>query len=185
MVSCKKDEQKLVDLVYDPLTVPSMSTDTSTTLISDSGVTRYKLVTKKWQIFDKVPDPYWLYPDGIYLEQFDSVFNVEATVEADSAWNFTNKRLWRLRGNVYIKNRLGDEFRTDELFWNQTERKIYSDKYIEIKKGLTETKGYGFETNERMTEYKIFRPFEGKVPFSEGPVQPDSLQAVSNQSDSI
>jgi LPS export ABC transporter protein LptC len=165
----------MVNLVYDPATVPSMNTDSSVTLISDSGITKYKLIAKNWKIFDKVPDPYWIYPDGIYMEQFDSVFNIEATVKADTAWNYTSKRLWLLRGNVYIQNRLGDEFRTPELYWNQDEGRFYSDKYIEVKKGLTETKGYGFETNQSMTAYKIYHPFEGKVPFSEGSAQPDSL----------
>lgn len=181
LVSCKKEEKKMINLVYNSETVPSMNTDSSVTLISDSGITKYKLIAKNWKIFDKVAEPYWLYPDGIYLEQFDSSFAIEATVKADTAWNFTTKKLWLLKGNVYIQNRLGDEFRTPELYWNQNEGRFYSDKYIEVKKGLTETKGYGFETNQALTEYKIFHPFEGKVPFSEGTAQPDSSLTVSTK----
>ena len=58
-------------------------------------------------------------------------------------------------------------FLSDELFWDQKEEKVYSDKYIEIKRGETELKGYGFESNQEMTEYRIFRPHDGRIPFKE------------------
>lgn len=165
--SCTNSEKDLVDINYDPETTPSMITDSVITLISDSGITRYKLETDNWQVFDKAKDPYWYFPEGIYLERFDSLFQVEATILADSAWNYTDKRLWRLKGNVDIRNMEGEMFLSDELFWDQKEEKVYSDKYIEIKRGETELKGYGFESNQEMTEYRIFRPHDGRIPFKE------------------
>ena len=52
----------------------------------------------------------------------------------------------------------GHEFRSEELFWDQKQAKVYSDKYIEIKRGALELKGYGFESNQQMTDYRILRP---------------------------
>lgn len=184
--ACGSTDTETVSIKFDPETTPSMITDSVTTLISDSGITRYKLVADNWQVFDKAKDPYWYFPEGIYLERFDSLFEVEAKILADSAWNYTDKRLWRLKGNVDIRNMEGEMFLSDELFWDQKEQRVYSDKYIQIKRGDTELKGYGFESNQEMTEYRIFRPHEGKIPFKEEveqdleTVEPDSI-SITNE----
>ena len=180
--ACGGKDPETIDIQFDPETTPSMVTDSVTTLISDSGITRYKLVADNWQVFDKAEEPFWYFPEGIYLERFDSLFQVEAKIIADSAWNYTNKRLWRLKGNVDIRNMEGEMFLSDELFWDQKEKKVYSDKYIQIKRGDTELKGYGFESNQEMTEYRIFRPHDGRIPFKEEPVNPE-MEAV--EADSI
>ena len=177
--ACSSSDKELVDINYDPETTPSMNTDSVITLISDSGITRYKLETENWQVFDKAKDPYWYFPKGIYLERFDSLFQVEATILADSAWNYTDKQLWRLKGNVDIRNMDGEMFLSDELFWDQKNERVYSDKYIEIKQDETELKGYGFESNQEMTEYRIFRPHDGRIPFREEDESFESLESDS------
>lgn len=180
-LSCKQKEESLVDVKFDPETMPSMVTDSVVTLISDSGITRYKLIADKWQIFDKAKDPFWFFPNGIYLEQFDEDYDVESTIYADTAWNFTDKKLWRLKGNVEVTNIDGDEFRSDELFWDQADARVYSDEYIEIKKGELELKGYGFNSNQQMTKYTIFRPHDGKLPIEENetvPSETDSTEMI-------
>lgn len=183
--ACNSEDEDLIDIEYDPETVPSMNTDSVTTLISDSGITRYKLVADNWQVFDKAKEPYWYFPKGIYLERFDSVFQVEAKILADTAWNYTEKRLWRLKGHVDIRNMEGEMFLSDELFWDQKNERIYSDKYIEIKREETELKGYGFESNQEMTDYRIFRPHEGKIPFREDGPPMETMESDSTESDLI
>jgi LPS export ABC transporter protein LptC len=180
--SCQNKTEELVDVIFNPDSVPTMTTDSVITLISDSGITRYKLITKKWQVFDGGKESYWFFPEGIYLERFDSLFNVEAVVFADTAWNYVDKQLWKLKGNVDAQNMAGEKFFSDELFWDQRQQRIYSDKYIEILKGETELKGYGFESNQEMTEYRIFRPHDGRIPLKEDSVGLDTLQ---NNNDNI
>ena len=174
----------MVAFVYDPEAVPTMITDTVTTLISDSGITRYRLVTDVWKVFDKAKEPYWYFPEGIYLERFTPDFNIEATIEADTAWYYSGKDLWRLKKNVHVENMKGERFDSEELFWDQKEERVYSDKYIEIKRDVTEIKGYGFESNQAMTEYRIFRPHDGKLPFSDE-VPSDSLQSDPALTDGV
>jgi len=178
ILSCKDKNENLVAFVYDPEVVPTMITDSVTTLISDSGITRYKLVTDVWKVFDKAKEPYWYFPEGIYLEQFTPDFNTEATVKADTAWYYSQKDLWKLIKNVHVENMDGDVFESEELYWDKKNKRVYSDQYIEIKRGVTEMKGYGFESNEAMNDYRIIRPHDGKLPFSES-TPADSLQSGS------
>ncbi len=155
--SCKKDSTSSVNFKYDKETVPTMSTDSVDMLISDSGIIRYRIVAKTWDIFEQAKDPHWLYPRGFYFEQFDSTFKVVVTVKADTAWNYTSQKLWRFKGNVYVTNRLGETFASEELFWNQQKEKIYSDKLVTIDrpdKGILQGRG-GFELNQQMTEYEF------------------------------
>ena len=162
--SCQQSRD-FVGLEFDPERVPSMITTEVHTLISDSGITRYRLTADVWKVFDRSTEPHWFFPEGIRVEQFDSLFNIEATIQADTAWNFTAQQLWRLRGNVRMQNIDGDEFDTEELYWNQTERQIFSDKYIEIRQiDGTVLRGYGFESNQEMTDFRIFRMHDSRFP---------------------
>ncbi len=174
-VSCREKDESLVAFSYDPEQVPTMITDSVTTLISDSGITRYKLVADEWKVFDKAAEPYWFFPEGIYLERFTPDFSIEATVVADTAWYYTRKKLWKLNKNVHVENMKGEIFDSEELFWDQENERVYSESYIVIKRGVTEIKGYGFESNQAMTDYRIFRPHDGKLPFDDRP-RSDSLQ---------
>lgn len=175
-ISCKDKNEDLVAFDYNSELVPTMVTDTISTLISDSGITRYKLVADVWMVFDKAKEPYWFFPEGLYLEQFAPDFEIEATVEADTAWYYSTKDMWRLKKNVHVENMKGEQFDSDELFWDQESAKVYSDAYIEIKSGEKEIKGYGFESNQSMTEYRIFRPHDGIFLFSDNPPS-DSLES--------
>ncbi|MBB4035984.1 LPS export ABC transporter protein LptC [Dysgonomonas hofstadii] len=155
--ACKSDKKSSVGMTYDPEIIPSMNTDSVSMLISDSGLIRYKMIAKTWEVFDQAKDPYWYYPDGLYLEQFDTTFNVVVTVQSDTAWNYEKKKLWRLKGNVFVRNSVGETFSSDELYWDQQKEKIYSDKYVEVdrpEKGILRGKG-GFEANQQMTEYQF------------------------------
>lgn len=81
---------------------PTMLTRDVETLISDSGVTRFRIVTPIWYVYDEVEEPYWRFPEGLNLEKFDNFFRREATVEADSATYLKNRQIWQLDGNVNI-----------------------------------------------------------------------------------
>jgi len=153
--ACKKDKKTSVDMVYNPETVPSLDTDSVSMLISDSGLIRYKMIAKTWEVYDQAKEPYWFFPRGIYVEQYDTVFNIVFTAVADTAWNFEKKKLWRLKGHVFVKNALDETFSSDELFWDQQKQRIYSDKFVRVNrpdKGILLGKS-GFEANQQMTRY--------------------------------
>lgn len=183
LFSCKDKNENLVAFNYDPESVPTMITTFGSQLISDSGITRYKLVYDVWMMYEEAKEPYWYFPEGLYFEQFTPDFEIEATVQADTAWYYKPKEMWKLKKNVHVENRKGEQFDSEELFWDQKNGRVFSDAYIEIKRGVTELKGYGFESNTAMTDYRIFRPHDGKLPFVET-APADSLRSDSLQNDS-
>lgn len=166
--SCGSDNKEYVNAPLNNETMPSMRDDSVTMLISDSGLIKYKVITKTWDFFENAKDPHWYFPEGIYVEQFDTTFHKQTSLKADSAWNFTLRKLWRLKGNVFIENIQNETFSTDELFWDEKQQKFYSDKYIEIKRPeKLMLKGIGFESNMNMTQYRIFKPHDTDIYFED------------------
>lgn len=157
LMSCKDEAKNVVSFKFDPETTPTIKTYDDTMLVSDSGIMRYKVIAKTWEIFDRAKDPHWRYPDGFYFEKYDSVFNVVVTAKADTAWHFTLRKLWKLKGRVLVRNEKNETFSSDELYWDLGQQKVYSDKFVKIdrpEKGILQGKG-GFEANQQMTEYEF------------------------------
>ncbi len=132
-----------------------MSTYGVTTLISDSGRISYKIEAEEWSIFNKRRPPYWSFEKGLYLEKYDRNMNIEATVKCDTAYYFNEDKLWKLLGNIDIKNSKNEKFLTDTLYWDQGKEMIYSDAYIRIEQGDQITEGYGFSSNQNLSVWQI------------------------------
>ena len=154
--SCSQKERNAAAAVKESDSLPDMRTLGVTTLISDSGMIRYKILTDEWLIYSHRNPPFWAFEKGIYLEKFDSLFHVDASIKADTAYYYEPKKLWELRGNVHVQSQRGDKFDTQLLFWDQNREKIYSDRFIRIEQTDKVLTGYGFESNQQMTEYIIF-----------------------------
>ncbi len=153
---CGEERHSYVQNVGDD--TPTMTTSDVSTFISDSGYTRYHITAPVWQMFEESKDPYWRFPDGLDLEQYDLAMQPEANIRSDSATYFSRRRLWRLDGNVVMVNVDGDSFLTQQLFWDQQKRNVYSDSFIHIVRTDRIIEGYGFTSNENMTAYTVRRP---------------------------
>ncbi len=153
--SCKKKEN-LAAAVGKGDSIPDMRTTGVTTYISDSGMIRYKIITAEWLVYSRIDSPYWAFKKGIYLEKFDTLFRIDASIKADTAYFYEPKKLWELRGNVHIRSQRGDKFDTQLMYWDQNKERIYSDRFIRIEQTDKVLTGYGFESNQQMTEYQIY-----------------------------
>lgn len=158
LIPSKKEVRRYVANVGDGLTTPTMATDDVSTLISDSGYTKYHLTARLWQMFEDAQEPFWKFPYGLYLEQYDDGMRTEATVVCDSAIYYSRKRLWQLDGNVIMVNTDADSFLTQQLFWDQMSRKIYSDSFVHIVRTDRIIEGYGLESDQSMKFYSVNRP---------------------------
>ena len=173
--SCSGKKKELGDAITEGDSMAVMDTRGVTTLVSDSGVTRYRINTEEWLVFDRKNPPYWAFEKGVYLEKFDSIFQVEASIKADTAYFFNKEELWKLMGNVHIQNLKGEQFDTELLYWDQRTQRIYSDEFIRIEQPDRIITGHGFESNQQMTVYTIRKP-EGIFYVDEEAAAADSLQ---------
>ena len=181
MLSCGGEHKEVVEVTFDPETTYTMKTTGVVSLISDSGVTRYRANAKEWMVYGKAKDPYWYFPQGIYVEKFDSLFQTEASIKADTAYYFDKQGLFRFVGQVEVKSLQGEHFETEELFWNQKDDKVYSDRYIRIEQSDKIITGVGFVSNQNMTRYTI-RESRGVFPVETTSPAPPSISSSSTGS---
>lgn len=153
--SCGNSQTETVAGSFDPENFATMTSTQVSTLISDSGITRYRIDTPLWLMFDQASEPRWTFPEGMHLEKYDNFFRIDATVDCDSATYFKEKQIWRLDGYVDITNMANEKFLTQQLFWDQKNQKIYSDSFIHIERADRIIEGYGFVSNDKLTQYHV------------------------------
>lgn len=154
VTSCNSAQEESV-IIENRDSMAVMSTYGVSTIISDSGRISYRIDAEEWLVFDRRQPPYWAFEKGVYLEKYDYEMNVEATIKCDTAYYYSEQKLWKLIGNVDIRNPKNERFYTDLMYWNQEEEKIYSDAYIKIEQEEQTTEGIGFSSNQNMTQWEI------------------------------
>lgn len=164
--ACSKDKPDTIAAIVDRSSLPRLHAAEITTVISDSGVTRYRISAPQWNVYDKASQPYWEFPDGIHFEKFNLNLKVDANIHARYARFNENEQLWELKGKVRSTNLQGELFETEQLFWNQREERFYSDSLIKITQKSHIITGIGFESNQSMTRYLIRQP-QGIFPVDE------------------
>lgn len=155
LVACSEEKEHIAPAIRPQDSVAVMTSYGVNTLVSDSGVIKYRIVTEKWEV-NQVKNPSrWIFNNGLFLEQFDQKFHVEAYIQADTAYYFDQKKLWELRGRVRVLTKDGLRFSSEELFWNQNTHELYSNRFSRVKTPVREMQGTYFRSNENLTHYTI------------------------------
>ena len=154
-LSCTEHKMHTAPAVRDRDSASMMVSYGVNTLISDSGVIKYRIVTERWDVNTiKVPTR-WTFEKGIFMEQFDKNFHIEGYISADSAWYFDQNKLWELRGRVSIRNVNGLVFNSEELWWDGIRHEFYSHKFSRLVTPERTLEGTYFRSDEHMTHYEV------------------------------
>jgi len=159
MFACNSEGTDKIAAVVDRSKLPMQHAIDITTMISDSGVTRYRITTPQWDIFDQASQPYWNFPKGIHFEKFDLNLKVDADIHSKYARFNENEQLWELRGQVKAMNLQGELFETEQLFWDQRMERFYSDSIVKITQKTMIINAIGFESNQTMTKYSFRKAY--------------------------
>lgn len=152
----KNEENKTTNADIDLSTIPGMVTRDVSMLVSDSGLIKYHAIAPIWYRYDlDKKNPYQYFPEGLVLNQIDQQRNIVSHIQADTAYNYENTDLWHLIKNVQIYNVQGEKFRTNDLYWDARNHKVYSDSFIHIERNYDILEGYGFTSNDAFTEYEV------------------------------
>lgn len=188
--SCGAEQEHMADAINESDSLAFMTANGVSTLISDSGVIRYKLVAEDWQIHNSTNPATWKFLHGFFMERFDENMHTDLFVQADTAFLHT-QRTWELRGRVIIKNLQGTLFRTEELFWDMNEHKMWNSKPMDIFMPDRELHGTDFRSNEQMTDYYVTNSVgafpasdtenETPVPEPEPQTEEEAMDALRNK----
>ena len=153
--SCGEPAEHTAPPIYDRDSASMMVSYGVNTLISDSGVIKYRIVTERWDVNTVREPSRWTFEKGVFFEQFDEKFHVQAYVQADTAWFFDQKKLWHLRGRVRIRNVNGLIYQSEELYWDGMRHELYSNVFSRVTTPERTMEGTYFLSDEQMTHYTV------------------------------
>jgi len=133
---------------------------------SKNGLRSFHFETPLVEEYSLARDPYREFREGIRITTFhdDSLATVDAVLTANYAINYENRKLWEAKGDVVVEKSDGTTLYTQQLYWNQQTRKIYSnvDSKIVLNEGRDVYIGEGFESDEDLKDWR-FRRMKGKM----------------------
>lgn len=183
IAACNSNVEHMAPAIDEKDSVATMISYGVNTLISDSGMMKYRIVTERWEINEKTNPPKWSFLKGLILQQYDKSFHTACIISADTAWYYNVKQLWELRGRVQVRNDEGMLFNSEELFWDQSAHELYSNKFSRLYTPERQIEGTYFRSNEQMTKY-IVTNSKGDFPTedveSEEPAPPPSQDAAND-----
>ena len=162
--ACGEAKEHTAPAVNPEDSVSMMTSYGVNTLISDSGVIKYRIVTERWDVNTVRQPSRWEFMKGIFFEQFDEKFHVVAYIQADTAWYFDQKRLWKLRGRVNIRNTEGLVYTSEELYWDGISHEFYSNVYSRLVTPERTIEGTNFRSDEQMTHYRVTNSVGSFIP---------------------
>lgn len=125
------------------------------TLISDSGVIKYRIVTERWDVNSVRHPSRWTFDKGLFLEQFDEKFHIQAYIQCDTAFYYNEMHLWELRSRVKVRTKDGLRFSSEQLFWDESRHELYSYVFSKLITPERTLQGTYFRSDERMTHYVV------------------------------
>lgn len=155
-------------------------------VMSENGLKSYHFETPLMEGYTLARDPYREFRKGIKITMFeeDSTSNDAATLTANYAIFYENRKLWEAKGDVVVIQTNGRRLYTQQLFWNQSTHRIYSNVDSRIVDGDEMTDCEGFESDEEMVQWK-YRKLKGVTYFTmseDGGVKSDSTKVDKTSS---
>lgn len=163
-------------------TLMSESSDSLTVMVSENGRPSYRFTAPLVEGYSLAREPYREFRKGIEIITYldDTVKMVDAILTSNYAINYSNLKLWEAKGDVVVVKHDGKNLYTQQLFWNSTTQRIYSNvdtKIVDTVTGDVYT-GEGFESDEEMKQWS-FRKMKGRMKVDTSPnTEPDSMASA-------
>ncbi len=158
LTSCKPNSNEEIQAIANKQDLPSLIVTNLETMVTDSGIVKYKLITPKLIQYDKKEEPYIDFPNGLHFLSFSLAKEVTAQIKCNNARYHSQKELWELNNNVEAINEKGDILNSEQLFWDAKKHLIYTDKFVKLTTQTQVLTGYGLEAKEDLSWYEIKRP---------------------------
>lgn len=128
---------------------------------SDSAIVRSELFAAK-QLEFATGD--LEFPEGIEIKMYEKDGQLSTTIRADKGYFIRSKNLYKGVGNVQVENLIKNQkMQSEELFWDQRTKKIYTEKFVTIQDKETIFNGTGMEADDSFKDYEFKNP-TGSIP---------------------
>ncbi len=154
LTGCENDLKDVEQVSSRKLNIPVDKSTGVVLIYSDSAIVKAKLITPELLHF-KIAKPYYEMKKGVMVIFFDAKQNETNRIKADYAIQRENEKLIELKKNVVATTVKGETFKSDELIWDQTKKRFYSNKLVSITSKGNILYGTSFWANENFSYYEI------------------------------
>ncbi len=95
--------------------------------------------------------------DKVNVKFYNKKNQLESILTSNYGKSDDKNKLLFAWGNVVVQNFEEKKLNTEELIWNEETEKVYTDKFIRIYDGPDIIEGFGFESDKKLENYKIFK----------------------------
>ena len=160
---------------YDNETLMTESSENRTITMMENGKRSYTFTSPLMEGYRLAANPYQEFRRGIEMTTYtDSLSLPEVTITANYAIYYERQKLWEAKGNVVVIRRdreEGDttvkgltEVYTQQLFWNATTKKIYSNVDTKVLQADGWHFGVGFDADDDLKNIH-FRRYSSEIEF--------------------
>lgn len=137
---------------------PELSADSITLIYAVRGKTDAVVCAPLMRSSMNGDVPYDEFPKGISVYSYRGGDSVESMIQANYALYSRKQKLWDARYNVVAVNEEGDTIRTEQIFWDEAAKRVYTSANVRIRKKGVILYGRGFESDDRFTNWVINEP---------------------------
>ena len=177
LAGCQNQVEHTAPAIRPQDSVAMMTSYGVNTLVSDSGVMKYRIVTERWEVNTSKNPSLWIFDKGLLLEQFDEKFHINSYIQCDTAYYYDQQKIWKLYGRVSILTKDGLRFNSEQLTWDQNKHELTSNVFSKLVTPERTLQGSHFWSDEKMTRYYVSN--------SKGSFEKGDLTGVGGAADTL
>lgn len=98
------------------------------------------------------------FPQGIEVLAYDDSGRVNSMIRASYAIYQRKDKLWDARYRVVAVNEQGDSIETEQIFWDEQHKRVYTSANVKVRTSQATLFGRGFESDDRFENWEIKEP---------------------------
>lgn len=152
---CEEKIKPSVLSTIDSQTLPQQESWNSTIVVSDSGRITAIILAGYIRVFESDRKTYM--SQGVRVRFFNpqGIQTSVLTSEEGTVDEATNNL--EARKNVLVVSSDSSHMTTEQLFWDNQRQLIYTPAYVQITTEKDKLQGHGFESDQSLKNYRIFR----------------------------
>ncbi|PID90315.1 MAG: LPS export ABC transporter periplasmic protein LptC [Bacteroidetes bacterium] len=137
---------------------PMLTADSIELLYTQHGRPVAKVRAKEMTSMKEGEGSYDEFPRGIEVYSYSDSGRVKAMIRSNYAKYERDRKLWDARNNVVAVNEEGDSIHTEQIYWDEANKRVYTNANVRIRKENVILYGKGFESDDRFKDWEIREP---------------------------
>ena len=153
LISCTNDPNLVQEFVSDKQQ-PIEQIKGAELLHTENGKVKVRVEAISIERFNNI-QPALIFSDHLEVYFYNDSSQLQSTLMADYASIDDKKKIMLAQNNVILISNDDKKLETDELVWDESKNKIYTDKKVKITTGKEVIYGEGFTSTPNFKQYSI------------------------------